>query len=133
MYVFDLQKKMIGLYGDIMVNAIDKISKKNNSIFLIQNIEESNYYGRLKESQCRIFIEMGIEKAYNLIRGVSMPYFGAEYDKYKIWKAKILDIHTYNQFYSFFSNGIHFNTKLGDIIKFDDGILLIEKFNLIKK
>lgn len=132
MYVDEMQKKMLDLYGSLMVCAIKKISKEK-SIFIKQDINEGSYYGRLKESQCNIEIDNGIEIAYNLIRGVSMPYFGAQLEGYKIWKSRRANTDILNKIQNeYYEIGIHLGTELGDFIKFSDGALIIEKYNLIK-
>lgn len=132
MYVVDLQKKMLEAYRTIMVSAINKISDRKDT-FIKQNIMEGSYYGRLKESQCKIEITRGVLSAYNLIRGVSMPYFGAELEGYKIWKSRIADNNILNNIQDeFYSLGIHFGTKFGDFIKFEDGVLIIDKYNVKK-
>jgi methionyl-tRNA formyltransferase len=133
MYVYELQKKMLELYGSLMISAIKKISEEK-SILIKQDINEGSYYGRLKESQCNIEIEKGIEMAYNLIRGVSMPYIGAQLEGYKIWKSRRANIDILNKIQNeYYEIGIHFGTEFGDFIKFSDGVLIIEKYNLIKK
>lgn len=132
MYVVDLQLKMMKLYGDIMVRAIKKISK-GNTIFIKQDILKGSYYGRLKESQCKIDVNKGIENIYNLIRGVSLPYFGAYFLGYRIWRTRKADINFVNKIQlEFYDLGIHLGTEFGDFINFRDGVLIIEKFNLLK-
>lgn len=132
MYVIDLQKKMLEMYRNIMVCAINKISE-SKGVFIRQDIQEGSYFGRLKESQCNIVIENGIKSAYNLIRGVSMPYFGAELEGYKIWKSRKADNNISNKIQSeFYRLGIHLGTEFGDFIKFKDGVLIIDKYNVIK-
>jgi methionyl-tRNA formyltransferase len=132
MYVVDLQKKMLEVYRNIMVCAINKISERKD-IFMKQDIQEGSYYGRLKESQCKIVITNGIASAYNLIRGVSMPYFGAELEGYKIWKSRKADNNISNKIQDeFYRLGIHLGTEFGDFIKFEDGVLIIDKYNVIK-
>jgi methionyl-tRNA formyltransferase len=131
MYVVDLQMKMMKLYGDIMVRAINEISNVN-TIFIKQDLFKGSYYGRLKESQCKIDIDKGIDKIYNLIRGVSMPYFGAYFLGYRIWRARKADfIFTKKVKYIFNELGIHLGTEFGDFINFRDGVLIIEKYNLL--
>ena len=62
-----------------------------------------------------------------------MPYFGAELEGYKIWKSRIADNNISNTIQNkFFGLGIHLETEFGDFIKFEDGVLIIDKYNRIK-
>ena len=57
-----------------------------------------------------------------------MPYYGAKIGNFRIWKAKPLEKKINDQIEQEFKvNGIYFKTKWGDIIKFMDGSLIIEK------
>lgn len=85
-YVFDLQNKFRNIYKFLMKNAVELVSK-NPDIGLIQSNEKGSHYGRLKIEDCIITKEMTTVDAYNLIRGVSFPYFGARFENYRIWSA----------------------------------------------
>lgn len=128
-YVSDLQLKMKNNYGPIVLEAISDI-KSNKIRPIIQSSKSGSYYGKLKDSDCQIDVNGFASDALNLVRGVSLPYQGAEYKGYKIWKAKLAS----NEFVkkmgaSHTENGIYFVDGLGDFIKFKDGILIIEKYN----
>ena len=132
-YVSNLQRNMLSVYQYIMKESIDLISK-NEVNFTKQNHLMGSYYGRLKESQCVININNGFLEAYNLIRGVSMPYYGAKFCNFRIWKASIAEKKINDQIkQEFKTNGIYFDSKWGDFIKFADGSLIIGKYNKIEK
>lgn len=112
MYVFDLQSIWQKEYASLVVEAIEKI--KNDEPTKVQNKLEGSYYRKLKVDQCVIDPNGSVHDAYNLIRGVSLPYCGATYDKKVIYRA-------------------HISTKTeecreNETITFTDGILVIDKF-----
>jgi methionyl-tRNA formyltransferase len=127
-YVSDLQKRMKDIYGKVMVEAIVQILQ--NKEFKKQNHLIGSYFGRLKLSNCQINLNDSVFKAYNLIRAVSYPYLGARLDDKIIWRARIAD---HNLVSELEAQPIGFisHTLLGYFIKFNDGILEIEKFNTI--
>jgi methionyl-tRNA formyltransferase len=87
-YVFDLQNRFKEIYSYIFVEALGKIHQTNHHI--VQKHLPGSYYGRLKPSDCEIHTDMSISTAFNLIRGVSYPYFGARYKDYIFWRAEVL-------------------------------------------
>ena len=86
-YVFELQNRFKEIYKYIFVEALHKIKQTN--LHIVQNHLLGSYYGRLKLSDCVINNDMNITTAYNLIRGVSYPYFGARYEDYIFWRAEV--------------------------------------------
>lgn len=127
-YVSDLQKRMLGIYRTIMVEAIGQIW--DNKKFKKQNHSIGSYFGRLKVDNCHIDLNDSVSKAYNLIRAVSYPYFGARLGDKIIWRAKIADKNLVSELKTL-PNGFISHPSLGYFIKFNDGILEIEKFNTI--
>jgi methionyl-tRNA formyltransferase len=87
---------------------------------------EGSYFGKLKPEQCEIKIADGIRRAYNLIRGVSKPYFGAyiynENKKIIIWRAEIINDKPEAK-----TGNITFNNGKS-YLSFNDGTLLITKY-----
>ena len=121
-YVKDLQKMWMREYKTIMVEAIDKILNGDETIK--QSHLEGSYYGRLTEEDCQIDINGTVQQAYNLIRGVSMPYHGAQIGNIVVWKAHFYegsDTHS-------LPIGVHLESPIGNVIKFKDGILFIDKY-----
>jgi methionyl-tRNA formyltransferase len=113
MYVSDLQKTWIGYYSTIMTEAIDDILKDKPTISQKDLI--GSYYGKLKLSDCVLNRSMRVSEAYNLVRGVSLPYFRASLDNMTIYRAHI----------------VQENEKKHDdnpIIEFSDGLLAIDKY-----
>ena len=131
MYVSMLQKNMLMVYKTIMIEAIVIISKKDVKL-INQNKLLGTYYGRLKESDCVINKNGSFLEAYNLIRGVSMPYFGAKINNYRIWKARVsTEEENWKIQNEKANNGICIASIYGDFIKFADGSLIIEKYSEI--
>lgn len=117
MYVSDLQKVWMEHYKTIMVEAIDNIV--NNRLVTVQRHLEGTYYGKLKEEQCKINPEGSVYEAYNLVRGVSLPYLGARYDDMIVYRAHVAKE----------------NEEIGTdkpVLNFFDGKLIIEQYKSIK-
>lgn len=87
MYVSDLQKIWLTHYKTIVVEAIDAILSEKP--VRVQKNLYGRYYGKLKEEQCVIDENVSIKEAYSLIRGVSLPYYGASLANMVIYKAHI--------------------------------------------
>lgn len=87
MYVTDLQKQWLKHYPTIMVEAISNIlaGKPTKE----QRHLAGSYYGKLKEEQCVIDLEGCVQQAYNLVRAVSLPYYGARCGDVVIYRAHI--------------------------------------------
>lgn len=86
-YIFELQNKFKEVYKSIFVEALQNLDNKH--LHIVQSHLKGSYYGRLKVSECQINDQMHILEAYNLIRGVSYPYFGARYKNFIFWKAEV--------------------------------------------
>lgn len=117
MYVSDLQKIWMEHYKTIMVEAIDNII--NGKPTIVQRHLPGRYYGKLKEEQCQINPEGSVREAYNLVRGVSLPYFGARYDKTIIYRAHIMKEEE--------------NVSEKPVISFYDGKLVLEQYKEINQ
>lgn len=129
MYVSDLQIKMLTTYKFIVKDAIALLTQKKIKL-VPQNHLKGSYYGKLKEDQCYIDLDEGYINAYNLIRGVSEPYFGARLNGYRIWRASLASKEVNQKTKAKFEeNGIYFDERFGAFIKFSDGSLIIEKYD----
>lgn len=113
MYVSDLQKIWMENYKTIMVEAINNIIIGAPTI--VQRHLEGSYYGKLKEDQCHINPNGSVQEAYNLVLGVSLPYYGARYDNLIIYRAHIL------------KEGEQATTEK-PVISFYDGKLIVEQY-----
>ena len=117
--------KMMTYYQTVMVEAIDKILAGEPTIS--QEGLTGTYHGRLTEEECQINLNGTSQQAYNLVRGISLPYHGAQVGNIIIWKAhldeerKVVDTHL----------GLHMGTVDGNYIVFIDGILFIDKYQKI--
>lgn len=131
-YVFDLQNQMKIIYNTIVKEALEIIESRKGNYFKQSDLNGS-YYGRLRKIDCIITENMNIKDAYNLIRGVSFPYFGARVENYIVWKAKIID---YDKTINFVPTDKKFGViKSGNekYIRLFDGILKIEKSEIYEK
>lgn len=125
MYVSDLQKEWLNQYKTIIVEAIDCIL--SGAPVWQQRHCRGSYYGRLKPEQCKIEISQGIEAAYNLIRGVSMPYIGASFENFIIYRASIITKEKQSENVGkLIANG-----NGGYFLVFVDGVLKIEKYKTV--
>jgi methionyl-tRNA formyltransferase len=90
--VSDILTSWAKIYQTIMVEAVEKVLCGEKGVS--QNKLNGSYYGRLKQSDCEIRFNDGIKNAYNLIRGVTYPYFGAFLKInnmfLRIWEAEII-------------------------------------------
>lgn len=116
MYVSDLQKVWMMHYKTIMVEAIDKIL--NEEPVKVQKHLTGSYYGKLREEQCYINNKGSVREAYNLVRGVSLPYFGARYEKLIIYRAHI-------------AKDDEFVDDVKPVVPFYDGKLIVEQYKEI--
>ena len=114
MYVFDLQKVWLENYKTIMVEAIENILEGKSTIE--QRHLEGSYYGKLTKEQCMIDPNGGVLQAYNLVRGVSQPYFGARHNNLIIYRAHIME-------------GEPETDK--PILKFNDGLLVADMYKTV--
>ena len=112
MYVSDLQRVWLKEYTTLVVEAIDRIRRDEPT--REQRHLEGSYYGKLKEEQCVINPKGTIREAYNLVRGVSLPYYGARFNNKIIYRAHIM------------KDGEDIMDKT--TIAFHDGILVLDQF-----
>ena len=116
MYVSDLQKVWQKEYATIVFEAIEKI--KNEEPTIKQSHLEGSYYGKLKPDQCVIDANGSVKSAYNLVRGVSLPYCGAFYEDKNIYRAHIQKENECIDGES--------------VICFHDGILVLDQYKIIE-
>lgn len=112
MYVSDLQKIWIKEYATLVIEAIDCIKKCKPTI--VQKHMHGSYYGKLKEEQCVINPCGTVRDAYNLIRGVSLPYYGAKYNKYRVYRAHVM--------------GVDEDVDGKITLPFKDGVLVLDQY-----
>ena len=132
MYVSDLQIEFIKVYSTIMIEAIELIMD-SSFIPIKQSHLTGSYFGKLKEYECQILLDKSKNDIFNLIRGVSKPYFGAYIDNLRIWKAHLANT---EELIKLKHNGdlkigINHINELGYILVLNDGILIIDKYETI--
>jgi len=121
MYVSDLLVKWQEIYQTIVNEAVSLVLSGEKGK---KQDEVGSFYGRLKEKDCEISLEKGVFAAYNLVRGVSSPYFGAflkikseQGNVLRIWEAEIEEVSEQKEFGKI-------ETEREDmLIYFPDGIL----------
>lgn len=128
-YVTDLQKKFLTVYPRVILKAIDLIvTKKVKRVK--QNHLYGRYYNKLKLEDCYITANFDAYSAYNLIRAVSTPYFGARFYDYIIWKARVGNESIFNVLSAKYAKKkINFDADMGYFILFDNSVLLLDKFD----
>jgi len=128
-YVAELQKKMIPVYKEVIVEALSRIQEGYEGIK--QDLSDGSFYGRFKNGSAEIGNSFTVIEAYNLIRAISKPYVGAYYHNIRIWKANILDSKEASTLFSEIDcRGIHIFEGINYLFM-KDGILKIEKFEYI--
>ena len=130
MYVSDLQNKWTKIYSHIVLHAIDRILK-GYPVVKLSGLSGS-YYGKLKTEQCQINLNADCQSVYNLIRGVSLPYHGAQIDNIIIWRAHYphSDV-TKKITEKYHTHGVYLRTEFGDFLKLTDGVLIIDKYKQV--
>ena len=94
---------------------------------------KGSYYGRLKKEHCRILLDKSTNEIFRLIRGVSLPYHGAFLDNIKILRASVVKNDAKNYLLEKYKdNGVYFSQTDGNLLRLNDGVLIIEKFYIIK-
>lgn len=127
-YISDYQLKMLTIYKTIVVEAICLLSKRN-FIPVKQNISGASYFGSLKRKDRVIDFSKSKIEILNLIRAVSLPYKGAFYDNFRIWKAIIPDRSTEKDLMkNYTKTGIYKINEEEIILRLVDGILLADDF-----
>lgn len=132
MYVSDLQQQFYRKYPDVILEAIRLI--QNNSVKPVKmSPEAGSYYGKLKKEDCRIFLTKTRSEILNLIKGVSLPYFGAFINDTIIWRARLAnDEENQDILKDYDQNGVYDSSKYGKILRLMDGGLIIEKYSKIE-
>jgi len=129
MYVSDLQLIWTKMYQTVMCEAVKIVMNGYKGIG--QSRADGSYYGRLKPDQCRIDTNGSVSDAYNLIRGVSMPYHGAfiveNNSCFIIWRAEIVSETPLTNI------GMIEIKDHKQYLSFHDGTLLIKKFEIKEK
>jgi methionyl-tRNA formyltransferase len=84
-YIHELQKKFLVIYKTIMVDAVKKLMLGERGY--TQPAIDLPYFGKIKEEDMVISSDMGVDKAYGMIRAFSFPYQGACFENLRIMKA----------------------------------------------
>ncbi len=131
-YVFDLQNRMKKVYATIVKDAL-KLIENQKKAFIKQSHLAGSYYGKLKKRECEINLEMSCLDAYNLIRAVSFPYYGARYNDLIVWKARVVDKDKIPNVEMIDKTLGLVEIKNEKYIQFKDGVLNIEKSEKYEK
>lgn len=127
MYIHELQRKFIDVYKTIMVEAVERaiMSEPGQP----QEMDGGTYFHKVRNEDMEIALELGVRRAYGLIRAFSFPYAGARFQDIRIMKATpVLDAGLLSEIRaSEFKQGL---LRKGDslFLVFEDGALEITKW-----
>lgn len=127
-YVSDLQERFKETYKFIYPKALNKFIE-NPECAMKQIHSNSTYFGRLRISDCTLNLGMTVNEAYNMIRAVSKPYFGARLNDLIIWKACITQNDKLFQTYKI---GLYISEGSNPLLILNDGILEITNYEYEK-
>jgi methionyl-tRNA formyltransferase len=85
-YIHELQAKFLDVYRTIMIEAVERLL--SGEIGLEQSATGASYFHKIHESDMEISFEMGVTRAYGLVRAFSFPYAGAQLGNIRIMKAR---------------------------------------------
>lgn len=129
MYVSDLQNIWLKRYPCIMLHAIERILRGEQTIR--QRELKGCYFGKLKKEDCCVSINMSVHEAYNLVRGVSLPYCGANFEDIIIYRAHVNEDEELTNRFKEKNNGLYEDFCIGKLLRFNDGILIIDKYKTV--
>jgi methionyl-tRNA formyltransferase len=127
-YIYDLQKKFLGIYGPTMVDAIrlalDGFQGTKQSYY------ESSYFHRVTEKNMQVNILMAADRVYAMIRAFSLPYAGAWIDNLRLIRARLISLDELNNFFHLKpEKGIRWKNNIPYLI-LNDGALEITKWKM---
>jgi len=85
-YIHELQMKFLSVYRSIMLEAVERLLSGEPGEE--QPAAGASYFHKIQESDMEINAEMGVGRAYSLVRAFSFPYPGALFDEVRIMKAR---------------------------------------------
>lgn len=88
-YVADLHSLWMKEYKTIVVEALDLIA--NHEPVIKQSQEEGSFYAKMESKPYPLDKNWPVQKAYNWVRAMSLPYDGVSYDDMLVLKAHILE------------------------------------------
>lgn len=87
-YVAELHSIWMKEYKTIVVEALDLIA--NQAPIIKQSKEEGSFYPKMESKTYPLDKKWPVQKAYNWVRAMSLPYDGVTYDDIVVYKAHIL-------------------------------------------
>ena len=88
-YIHQLQVKFLAVYRSIMIEAVERLL--SGDLGEDQPAADISYFHKIQDSNMEIKTEMGVSRAYSLVRAFSFPYSGARFGDISILKAKPVD------------------------------------------
>lgn len=130
-YIIQVQSKMLDIYKEIVVEALNLIENKSFKP-VKQDMSEQSYFGPLKKADRKIDLSGSIQDVYRLIRAVSLPYKGAFYKNFTIWAAQIPGPSAEAGLQSKYPEiGFYFDKAADEIvIRMKDGFLISNDFEI---
>lgn len=128
-YIMHVQAKMLNIYKSIIVDALQLLDDESFKPWK-QDLSELSYFGPLKKRDYEIDLSKSRTEIYNLIRAVSLPYKGAYFKNYRVWKTEISEpAGNLRDKYSVI--GLYYDEETERIIiNLKDGILVSEDFEI---
>ncbi len=84
-YIHELQIKFLEVYKTIMVEAVERALMGEAGQPQQNDVEK--YFHKVRDEDMEIALELGVRRAYGLIRAFSFPYAGARFQDIRIMKA----------------------------------------------
>ncbi len=130
-YIYDLLVKILSIYKYIFLKAIELIEDINFKPIKQEEVN-SSYFGNLTDKDREINLNSSISEVYNQIRALSMPFKGAYYKDFIIWRASFTSKQKEALLIKKYPiPDIYFNKENDNLIlRLKDGILISHDFEI---
>lgn len=132
-YIADVQHFLFQNYKRIIKETMNKILLPD-FVPQKQNITSDKIYPKINTENCALCDDNTATEIHDRIRALSLPYFGAPYKQYRLFKGHILSIEKEREIRTYYDKiGFFPNTKFGAIFIAKDGVVEVEQFTVISK
>ena len=129
-YIHELQKKFLEVYKTIMVEAVELAIMGETG--QPQKTDVETYFHKVRDVDMEIALELGVRRAYGLIRAFSFPYAGARFQDIRIMKAApVLDVVLLSKIRASGTKQGFWQKNDSLYLAFDDGALEITKWKKV--
>ncbi|MDR2978936.1 MAG: hypothetical protein LBV02_00615 [Bacteroidales bacterium] len=127
-YIADVQHLLFLNYKRIIKDTMDKIILPD-FVPQKQNITSDKIYPKINPENCALSDDNTVTEIHNRIRALSLPYFGAPYQQYRLFKGHILSVEKEREIRTHYDKiGFFPNTKFGAIFVAKNGVVEVEQF-----